>query len=91
MRDNGRVKHEQHPRFTVGLSPRAAKRVRALAAETDVSISGAIAALIDAGLEERARKQQFVSRVNKNLANTNPTDKNRMVDEFRALILGKNT
>jgi hypothetical protein len=63
--------------------------VRNFAAETDSSLSGAIASLIDAGLEEHARKQQFLSRLDKNLANTNRADEDRMVDEFRSLILGQ--
>jgi hypothetical protein len=66
-----------------------AKRVRDFAAESDTSISGAIATLIDVGLEERARRQQFLARLDKNLANTNPADQSRMVDEFCALILGQ--
>jgi hypothetical protein len=60
-------------------------------AETiDASVSKAIAGLVRLGLESQAnRKREFFSRLKENLATDDPKEQDRMVDEFRALILGR--
>jgi hypothetical protein len=60
-------------------------------AETvDASMSKAIAALVRLGLESQAnRKREFFKRLKENLARDDPKEQDRMVDEFRALILGR--
>jgi hypothetical protein len=35
------------------------------------------------------RKREFLRRLKENLANDDPAQKDRVVDEFRALILGR--
>jgi len=60
-------------------------------AETvDTSVSRAIATLVRLGLENQEhRKRDFFRRLKENLANEDPQQQDRMVDEFRALILGR--
>ena len=60
-------------------------------AETvDSSMSKAIAALVRLGLESQAnRKREFFRRLKENLAKDDPNVQDRMVDEFRTLILGR--
>ena len=60
-------------------------------AETvDASMSKAIAALVRLGLECQAnRKREFFKKLGENLANDDPKEQDRMVDEFRSLILGR--
>ena len=60
-------------------------------AETvDTSMSKAIAALVRLGLENYSdRKREFFSRLKENLANDDPKEQDRMVDEFRTLVLGQ--
>ena len=76
-------------RFRVELNNRVAARVQKLAVGEDLSISKAIESLITSGLDERARKRKFVTKLSQNLANTDARAQNRMVDEFRDLILGQ--
>lgn len=57
---------------------------------TDTSMSKAIATLVRLGLEGQAsRKREFFRKMKDNLANNNPKQQDRLVDEFRALILGR--
>jgi hypothetical protein len=60
-------------------------------AETvDASMSKAIASLVRLGLENQAnRKREFFRKLKENLGNDDPKDQDRVVDEFRALILGR--
>jgi hypothetical protein len=60
-------------------------------AETiDASVSKAIATLVRLGLESQAnRKHDFFKRLKENLARGDPKEQDRMVDEFRTLILGR--
>jgi hypothetical protein len=52
-------------------------------------MSKAIATLVRLGLEtQEERKREFFKRLKENLADDNPAHQDRMVDEFRALILG---
>jgi hypothetical protein len=53
-------------------------------------MSKAIAALVRLGLEsQERRKREFFERLKENLANDDPDQQDRVVDEFRALILGR--
>lgn len=52
-------------------------------------MSKALATLVRIGLEsQQARKQEFFRRLKENLANDDPLQEDRLVDEFRSLILG---
>ncbi len=52
-------------------------------------MSKAIAALVRLGLEgQDSRRVEFFNKLNANLANEEPSQQDRMVDEFQALILG---
>jgi hypothetical protein len=59
-------------------------------AETlDTSVSKAIATLVRVGLEsQQSRKREFFKRLKENLSNNDPQQQDRLVDEFRALVLG---
>jgi hypothetical protein len=77
-------------RHTVGLSPSLANQVQRYAETVDTSMSKAIAALVRLGLENQEhRKREFFKRLKENLANDDPNQQDRVVDEFRALILGR--
>jgi len=53
-------------------------------------MSQAIAVLVRIGLEsQETRKRDFFRRLKDNLANDDPNQQDRMVDEFRTLILGR--
>ena len=60
-------------------------------AETvDTSVSKAIAALVRLGLvNQENRKREFFKKLRENLADDDPKQEDRLVDEFRALILGR--
>jgi hypothetical protein len=67
-----------------------ADQVGRYAETVDVSMSKAIATLVRLGLEGQAnRKQEFFKRLKENLANDDPEHQDRLVDEFRALMLGR--
>jgi hypothetical protein len=56
----------------------------------DTSMTKAIAARVRIGLEgQEDRKRDFFRRLKDNLATDDPDQENRMVDEFRTLILGR--
>jgi hypothetical protein len=77
-------------RYTVGLPSIVASQVERYAEMVDASMSKAIAALVRLGLESQAnRKREFFKRLNENLAKDDPKEQDRMVDEFRTLILGR--
>jgi len=81
---------ESGPRYTVGLESAVARQVERYAETVDVSMSKAIAALVRLGLESQAnRKREFFKRLKQNLAKDDPKEQDRMVDEFRTLILGR--
>ena len=78
------------PRYSVGLPPTVASQVERYAETVDTSMSKAIGALVRLGLESQAdRKREFFKRLKANLANNDSQEEDRMVDEFRALILGR--
>jgi len=77
-------------RYTVGLAPGLANQVERYAGSINTSKSKAIAALVRLGLENQEnRKRDFFKRLKENLANDDPSHQDRMVAEFRALILGR--
>ncbi|MGA2273515.1 MAG: hypothetical protein ABSH00_08165 [Bryobacteraceae bacterium] len=52
--------------------------------------SRTIAAQVRLGLESQEnRKREFFKRLQQNLADDDPNQQDRMVDEFRALMLGR--
>jgi len=78
------------PRYSVGLPPTVATQVERYAQTVDASMSKAIAALVRLGLEAQAdRKREFFKKLKENLAQDDPKQQDRMVDEFRTLILGR--
>ena len=81
---------EPGPRYSVGLPSAVASQVERYAETVDASMSKAIAALVRLGLESQAnRKREFFKRLKENLAKDDPRQQDRMVDEFRTLILGR--
>ena len=77
-------------RYTVALAPAVAENVARYARTADTSMSKAIAALVRLGLEgQETRKREFFGKLKANLANDDPGQQDQMVDEFRALILGR--
>ena len=84
-----RSKSAKESRYTVGLTTPVARHVERYAETADVSMSKAIAALVRLGLEsQESRKQEFFRKLKENLADDDPKNQDRVVDEFRALILG---
>jgi len=56
----------------------------------DMPDSRTIAAQVRLGLESQEnRKREFFKRLQQNLADDDPNQQDRMVDEFRALMLGR--
>jgi len=77
-------------RYTVGLPPSVANQVQRYAEAVDVSMSKAIAGLVRLGLDsQETRKREFFSKLKENLAGNDPGHEDRLIDEFRALILGR--
>jgi hypothetical protein len=86
----GNRKAIQESRYTVGLAPDVADQVTRYARTADTSMSKAIAALVRLGLEgQDSRKREFFRKLKANLANDDPSRQDQLVDEFRALILGR--
>ena len=85
-----RTASKKDVRYSVGLTPHVAHRVEKYAKETDSSMSKAIAALVQTGLEgQESRKQEFFKRLKANLANDDPDQQDQLIDDFRSLILGR--
>ena len=81
---------EAETRYTVGLAAGLAHQVERYAETVDSSMSKAIAALVRLGLESQEnRKREFFKRLKQNLSADDPKEEDRLVDEFRALILGR--
>src|SRR5207302_9235714 len=75
-------------RYTVALAPAVAKQVTRYARTAGTSMSRAIAALVRLGIERHeSGKREFCRKLKSNLANSDPSQQDQMVDEFRALIL----
>ena len=80
----------QESRYTVGLPPAVADQVARYAKTTDASMSKAIATLVRLGLEgQETRKREFFGKLKANLSNDDPGQQDQLIDEFRALILGR--
>ena len=89
-RSNGKLPNKIEPRYSVGLPSPIARRVERYAEEVDMSMSKAITALVRIGLEsQQDRRRQFFKRLSENLGNDDPKEQDRLVDEFRTLILGR--
>src|SRR5258706_6419891 len=88
---DGSAKNRQRKvesRYTVALAPDIASKVERYAEAVDTSRSKAIAALVRLGLDgQESRKREFFKRLKENLANDNPNDQDRLVNEFRSLIM----
>ena len=87
-----RINDRRQPeaRYTVALPSSVVSQVEGYAETVDVSMSKAIAALVRLGLQSQEdRKREFFKRLKENLGNDNPSDQDRLVDEFRTLILGR--
>ena len=81
---------QEESRYTVALAPSLALQVQRYAQTIDTSMSKAIAALVRVGLEgQKDRKQEFFKRLRTNLANDDPAEQDKLIDEFRDLILGR--
>ena len=99
LKKNARVRARKTPinarrqpetRYTVGLPSPVVSQVEKYAETVDVSMSKAIAALVRLGLQSQEdRKREFFKRLKENLTNDDPGDQDRLVDEFRTLILGR--
>jgi len=86
LRDAGR---KPETRYTVGLPSPVASQVERYAQTVDSSMSKAIAALVRLGLQSQEdRKREFFKRLKENLGKDDPSAQDRVVDEFRTLILG---
>ena len=82
--------NQDSSRYTVGLSRGLAHQVKRYAATTETSMSKAIAALVRMGIESQGeRKRVFFQKLKENLGNDDPKQQERLVDEFRSLILGR--
>ena len=76
-------------RYTVGLPSPVASQVERYAETGDTSMSKAIAALVRLGLQSQEnRKREFFKKLKENLGNDDPSNQDRLVEEFRTLILG---
>lgn len=87
-----KTKHQSKApsRYTVALDPRLVHQVEKYAGHADTSMSKAIATLVQLGLEsQESRKREFFKKLKQNLANDDPEQEDRLVDEFRSLILGR--
>ena len=87
-----RINDRRQPetRYTVGLPLPVVSQVERYAETADVSMSKAIATLVRLGLQSQEdRKREFFRRLKEKLGNDEPSDQDRLVDEFRTLILGR--
>ena len=85
---NAKVVHKE-ARFNVGLVPKLVHDVENYAESVDISVSKAIAALVRLGLEnQERRKREFFKKLKENLKDDTAENQDRMVEEFKALILG---
>jgi hypothetical protein len=74
----------------VGLPSTLASQVEKYAATVDASMSKAIATLVRIGLDSQTnRRREFFEKLEENLADDDPKQQDRLVDEFRDLILGR--
>jgi len=84
------ARRQPETRYTVALPSPVVSQVERYAETVDVSMSKAIAALVRLGLQSQEnRKREFFKRLKENLGSDEPGDQDRLVDEFRTLILGR--
>ena len=84
------VTSKAESRYTVGLAPKVANQVERYAQSVDTSMSKAISALVRLGLQgQEDRKREFFRKLKANLESDDPKQQDKMVDEFRTLILGR--
>ena len=77
-------------RYTVALAPALVRELEKYANTAEMSMSKAIARLVRLGLEcQEDRKREFFHRLRENLANDDPRQQDRLLEEFRSLILGR--
>ena len=77
-------------RYSVALPRVIANQVERYAETIDTSMSKAIAALVRLGLmNQEDRKREFFRKLKENLAGGDSKQEDRLVNEFRALILGR--
>jgi hypothetical protein len=87
-RSKHRIKLER--RYTVGLPATVAEQAEKYARMSDMSMSKAVATLVRLGLQSQEdRKHDFFKKLRANLDSDDPKQQDRLVDEFRALILGQ--
>jgi hypothetical protein len=85
-----KARSQAESRYTVGLASGLAHQVERFAATTDASMSKAIATLVRLGLKgQDDRKRVFFRKLKENLSNDDPKQQDRLVDEFRSLVLGQ--
>jgi hypothetical protein len=83
-------RRKAEPRYSVGLPSGIARQVEHFAGTVDASMSKAITMLVRLGLESQEdRKRLFFEKLRENLSDDDPQKQDRLVDEFRALILGR--
>ena len=76
-------------RYSVALPIAIATEVERYAETVNASMSKAITSLVRLGLESQEnRKREFFKKLKQNLTEDDPEKQDRMVDEFRKLILG---
>jgi hypothetical protein len=84
MRDD-----EKGLRQSVRLSPRVARRVKALAKAQKASASRMMAELIESGLEAREReRERFMDLADRLTRSTDPADQKRLKEELARLTFG---
>ena len=77
-------------RHTVALSLSVARKVQRYAQTVDVSVSKALGTLVCLGLENQEnRKREFFKKLKANRTVDEPGQQDQLVEEFRALILGR--
>lgn len=76
-------------RQSVSLSPRVARRVRALARTKKASASRVIAELVESGLEAHEReRERFLQLADRLTHTTDPAEQKRLKEELARLTFG---
>ena len=76
-------------RQSVGLSPRVARRVRALAKTKRSSTSRVIAELVEAGLEAQdEERERFMALADRLTSEPSPTERQRLKEQLARLTFG---
>jgi hypothetical protein len=76
-------------RQSVSLSPRVARRVRALARLKKASVSRVIAALVESGLEAQdTERERFFRLADRLTSSTDPAEQRRIKEDLTRLTFG---